>query len=81
MAYWMNKQSLDKRGEPLTRESDYIGQYLQMPKAMLYLDRFNPNSGPSSRVALDALNRVAPFYDRGFTTYYVEDPKYQEKRH
>lgn len=73
MTIWMNKMSLDKKGEPLTRESEYIGQLLNSPKALLYIDKYNPHYGPSSRVALDALNRLAPSYQNYFSIFYVED--------
>jgi hypothetical protein len=61
LQYWMNKLSL-RRVDALTKETDAISKMLNEPRGVLFIDRHNHNTEADSRIALDALKRVAAQY-------------------
>ncbi|TNV74085.1 hypothetical protein FGO68_gene8059 [Halteria grandinella] len=73
--YWINKMSLKKTGDELTREVSIIGQSINQPSVYLYLDRNHPYFGADSKLALDAFQRVAPFWFEQFTFFWAEEGK------
>lgn len=55
MKFWINKQSLNRHGELLNRETDVISKMLNEARGILYIDREDPAQGTDSKIALDAL--------------------------
>jgi len=55
-------QSLNKHGDPLNRDTDIIVKLIDNAKAVLFIDRKDPKSEAASKVALNALQRIAPFH-------------------
>ena len=51
---WINKKSLNKNGDPITRETAFIANDIYQPIVYLYIDRNDPSAKADSKVALDA---------------------------
>ena len=77
MVYWINKLSLKKTGDEMTREVSIIGSSINQPSVYLYINRNHPNFGADSKLALDAFQRIAPFLLEKFTFFYAEESKTQ----
>ena len=71
--YWINKMSLKKAGDELSRETEVISKLLNEASGILFINRGNHNYGPDSKVALDAMNRVAPqFFHHRINFFFAE---------
>eukprot|EP00347_Sterkiella_histriomuscorum_P004030 403362013 len=81
IAYWINKMSLNKIGEELTRETDIISRVLNEARGILFIDRNDPMYASDSKVALSALQRISPFnFENRLHFFYVEKSEYQARK-
>ena len=71
ISHWMNKFSLKKNGEEINRESFFIAKSLNQAKVYLYIENKNKQQ-VESKMALDAFQRVAPFFFEHFVFFYAE---------
>lgn len=74
IANWINKMSLDKHADPLNRETDVISKLLGESKAIMYINTKDKKHAADSKVALNALKRVAPYFsqDKHLSFFYVD---------
>ncbi|CDW87719.1 UNKNOWN [Stylonychia lemnae] len=81
IAYWINKMSLSKLGDELNRETEVISKMLNEAQGIMFINRGNANYGADSKVAKDALQRVAPVYFQNrINFFYAERQEQLEKR-
>lgn len=64
IASWINKMSLDKHADPLNRETDVISKLLGESKAIMYINTKDKKYAADSKVALNALKRVSPYFSQ-----------------
>lgn len=81
LGYWINRMSLNKHGDELNKETEVISKLMGEAKGILYIDRKDEHYGADSKVALDALHRVAPnYFENRLHFFYVERSEYQNRK-
>jgi len=79
MGTWLCYTSLKKVDE-WNKETQVIAEIGGAAKAILFINREDPQYGASSKVALDTLQRVAPFYSNRMAFFYAERQEFLGQR-
>lgn len=77
--YWINKMSLKKTGDTISKEAVAIAKEVDHPLVYLYINKEEPKYAADSILALDVVQRIAPFWFDRFTFFFVEHGPIEQK--